>query len=39
MTPAVCKAVRARVLRNMAKVVDLKGGNWHDESCTKADFE
>ena len=41
VTPAVCKSVRARVLRNMAKVVDLKGGNWYmyDESCTKADFK
>ena len=39
VTPAVCKSVRARVLRNMAKVMDLKGGNWYAESCTKADFE
>jgi hypothetical protein len=39
VTPKVCKAVRARVLRNMKKVVELEGGNWYDESCTKKDLE
>ena len=34
VTPDVCKAVRKRVMRNMAKVVELKGGNWYDESRT-----
>ena len=39
VTPKVCKAVRARVMRNMKKVVQLKGGNWYDESCTKKELE
>ena len=34
VTPAVCKKIRARVLRNMA-IVKVDGRNFYDESMTK----
>ena len=34
VTPAVCKAARARVLRKITKALEFKGGNWHGESRT-----
>ena len=34
VTPAVCKNIRARVLRNMA-IVKVDGRNFYDESMTK----
>ena len=32
ITPAMCRAISARVRRNMLKVIELKGGNFYDES-------
>ena len=38
LTPAVCKNIRARVVRNMHMVIIKEGGNYYDESMTKAEF-
>ena len=31
ITPAMCRAISARVRKNMLKVIQLKGGNFYDE--------